>query len=85
MQDWGGPIGSSFAMRHPDLIKCLSYCNGNVPWVKDFGNRQVSPLPESIQMARLGEHRAIRADNIKPRRDRFIGHEKNRIRARSPC
>ena len=32
MQDWGGPIGSSFAIRHPDLIKCLCYCNGNIPW-----------------------------------------------------
>ncbi len=33
MQDWGGPIGCSFAMRHPDRIKCLAVCNTAVPWV----------------------------------------------------
>lgn len=32
LQDWGGPIGSSFAMRHPDRIKCLCVCNANIPW-----------------------------------------------------
>jgi pimeloyl-ACP methyl ester carboxylesterase len=32
MQDWGGLIGSTFAIRHPDRIKCLCICNANVPW-----------------------------------------------------
>jgi haloalkane dehalogenase len=32
MQDWGGPIGCSFAIRHPDRIKCLAVCNTTVPW-----------------------------------------------------
>ena len=32
MQDWGGLIGSTFAIRHPDRIKCLCVCNANVPW-----------------------------------------------------
>ena len=42
MQDWGGPIGSSFAIRHPNLIKCLCYCNANVSWARV----PVDPLPE---------------------------------------
>ena len=42
MQDWGGPIGSSFAIRYPDLIRCLCYCNANVPWARV----PVDPLPE---------------------------------------
>ena len=32
LQDWGGQIGSVFALRHPDRIKCLCICNGSVPW-----------------------------------------------------
>ncbi len=34
LQDWGGPIGASFAIRHPDRIKCLCVCNANVPWAR---------------------------------------------------
>lgn len=34
MQDWGGPIGSSFAIRHPDKIKCLCVCNTSIPWAR---------------------------------------------------
>jgi pimeloyl-ACP methyl ester carboxylesterase len=34
MQDWGGLIGSTFAIRHPDRIKCLCICNANVPWAR---------------------------------------------------
>jgi len=34
LQDWGGPIGSSFAIRHPDRIKCLCICNTGVPWAR---------------------------------------------------
>lgn len=32
VQDWGSQIGSIFAMRHPDRIKCICFCNGSVPW-----------------------------------------------------
>ena len=32
LRDWGGQIGSVFAIRHPDRIKCLCICNGSVPW-----------------------------------------------------
>lgn len=34
MQDWGGPIGSVFALRHPERIKCLCVCNTGVPWAR---------------------------------------------------
>ena len=34
MQDWGGPIGSTFALRHPERIKCLCVCNTGVPWAR---------------------------------------------------
>ncbi len=34
LQDWGGPIGSSFAIRHPELIRCLCICNTGVPWAR---------------------------------------------------
>jgi haloalkane dehalogenase len=31
VQDWGGAIGGSFAVQHPDLIKCLCVCNTLFP------------------------------------------------------
>lgn len=34
LQDWGGPIGSAFAMRHPDRVRCLCVCNTGVPWAR---------------------------------------------------
>ena len=34
LQDWGGPIGSSFAIRHPGRIKCLCIFNTGVPWAQ---------------------------------------------------
>ena len=34
LQDWGGPIGSSFALRHPERIKCLCICNTGIPWAR---------------------------------------------------
>lgn len=35
MQDWGGSIGSSFALRHPERMKCLAYCNTYAPWSRE--------------------------------------------------
>ena len=32
MQDWGGSIGISFALRHPDRVKALAICNTYAPW-----------------------------------------------------
>ena len=32
VQDWGGSIGISFALRHPDRVKCLAICNTYAPW-----------------------------------------------------
>jgi pimeloyl-ACP methyl ester carboxylesterase len=31
VQDWGGPIGGSFAYRHPDRVKRLCVCNTVIP------------------------------------------------------
>jgi len=31
MQDWGGPIGGGFALRHPDRVKRLCLLNAIVP------------------------------------------------------
>jgi len=31
VQDWGGPIGGSFAYRHPDRVKRICVCNTVVP------------------------------------------------------
>ena len=35
VQDWGGSIGISFALRHPDRIKCLCICNTYAPWARE--------------------------------------------------
>ena len=32
MQDWGGTIGTSFALRHPDRIRAICLCNTYSPW-----------------------------------------------------
>lgn len=32
MQDWGGTIGTSFALRHPDRIRAICLCNTYTPW-----------------------------------------------------
>jgi len=34
LQDWGGPIGSTFALRHPDRVKCMCICNTGVPFAR---------------------------------------------------
>ena len=34
IQDWGGAIGGSFAIRHPEKIKCLCICNTLFPLVQ---------------------------------------------------
>jgi pimeloyl-ACP methyl ester carboxylesterase len=31
VQDWGGPIGGSFAYRHPDRVKRICVCNSVIP------------------------------------------------------
>lgn len=44
-QDWGGPIASGFALRHPDRIKRLCYMNTGVPGVPPAGTKRVQDLP----------------------------------------
>jgi pimeloyl-ACP methyl ester carboxylesterase len=34
LQDWGGPIGSSFVLRHPDRIRRLVLMDTAVPWAQ---------------------------------------------------
>ena len=45
MQDWGGPIGSNFAFRHPERIRRVVYVD-SLAWLG---------LPESVDLADLAE------------------------------
>lgn len=45
MQDWGGSIGISFALRHPDRMKCLAICNTYAPWSREPSDA-IFPSPE---------------------------------------
>jgi haloalkane dehalogenase len=44
-QDWGGPIMSGFALRHPERIERLCYMNTGVPGRAPAGTRRVQDLP----------------------------------------
>ena len=44
-QDWGGPIGTIYALRHPERFKRLCYMNTGVPGPPPVGGRKVSDLP----------------------------------------
>lgn len=44
-QDWGGPIGSAWALRHPDRVRRLCFMNTGVPGVPPAGTRRVQDLP----------------------------------------
>jgi len=46
MQDWGGPIGTNFAFRHPDRIKRIFYID-SIPRVG---------IPSGVDMAALAEN-----------------------------
>jgi haloalkane dehalogenase len=45
MQDWGGPIGSQFAYRHPDRVKRLVVMNTFAGGQAPAGSAQVSDYP----------------------------------------
>lgn len=53
VQDWGGPIGLGFAVRHPDRIKRLVILN-TWAWVIPAGTR-IHPLLEQFRSPGLGE------------------------------
>lgn len=53
MQDWGGPIGLGFAVRHPNRIKRLVILN-TWTWVIPEGTR-IHPLLEQFRSPGLGE------------------------------
>lgn len=44
-QDWGGPIGTVYALRHPERIKRLCYMNTGVPGPAPAEGRKVADLP----------------------------------------
>ncbi len=44
-QDWGGPISSVFALRHPDRVKRLCYMNTGVPGAPPAGTPRVQDYP----------------------------------------
>ncbi len=44
-QDWGGPIASGFALRHPDRIKRLCYMNTGLPGRPPAGVPTVADFP----------------------------------------
>jgi haloalkane dehalogenase len=44
-QDWGGPIATGFALRHPERIKRLCYMNTGVPGRPPAGVELVSDFP----------------------------------------
>jgi haloalkane dehalogenase len=44
-QDWGGVIGSAFALRHPDRIRRLCLMNTGVPGIAPKEARRVKDLP----------------------------------------
>ena len=52
MQDWGGAIGTSFAVRHPDRIKCLCICNTHAPWARQPDGPFPSPGHHWVRWAR---------------------------------
>ncbi|MFQ5899847.1 MAG: alpha/beta fold hydrolase [Candidatus Methylomirabilia bacterium] len=53
MQDWGGPIGLGFAIRHPERIKRLVILN-TWAWVVPAGTR-IHALLEQFRIPGLGE------------------------------
>jgi haloalkane dehalogenase len=44
-QDWGGPIATGFALRHPDRVRRLCYMNTGVPGQAPPGGRHVTDMP----------------------------------------
>jgi haloalkane dehalogenase len=44
-QDWGGPIASAYALRHPARVRRFCFLNTGVPGVAPAGTRTVADLP----------------------------------------
>ena len=53
MQDWGGPMGTAYAVRHPEKVKRLVYMNT----VAGYGtvSKSVTPINESPWFKWIGE------------------------------
>jgi pimeloyl-ACP methyl ester carboxylesterase len=44
-QDWGGPIATGFALRHPERVKRLCFMNTGVPGRPPAGTKTVADFP----------------------------------------
>lgn len=60
-QDWGGPIGTGFALRHPDRIRRLCYMNTGVPGRPPAGTKTVQQHPW-FQWIQTEESKAVLAN-----------------------
>jgi len=60
-QDWGGPIATGFALRHPGRVKRLCYMNTGVPGRAPKGAKTVADLPW-FQWVKTPESQAVLAN-----------------------
>jgi len=59
-QDWGGPIATGFALRHPERVKRLCYMNTGVPGRTPAGVKTVTDFPW-FQWVKTDESQAVLA------------------------
>lgn len=60
-QDWGGPIATGFALRHPERVKRLCYMNTGVPGRAPAGAKRVTDWPW-YQWVQTPESQAVLAN-----------------------
>jgi pimeloyl-ACP methyl ester carboxylesterase len=60
-QDWGGPIATGFALRHPERVKRLCYMNTGVPGRTPPGVKTVIDFPW-FQWVKSAESQAVLAN-----------------------
>jgi haloalkane dehalogenase len=60
-QDWGGPIATGFALRHPERVKRLCYMNTGVPGRTPAGVKTVVDFPW-FQWVKTEESQAVLAN-----------------------
>ncbi len=60
-QDWGGPIATGFALRHPERVKRLCYMNTGVPGRPPPGVKTVIDFPW-FQWVKSAESQAVLAN-----------------------
>jgi haloalkane dehalogenase len=60
-QDWGGPIATTFALRHPERVKRLCFMNTGVPGRAPAGTRTVADMPW-LEWVKTEESQAVLAN-----------------------